>query len=147
MIPFRIKKTIHVWLENFRATCSALKKKPRIVTAPINVAPARASIEQSPKHSALLHAAALGFSNWSVRRIVDRDLHMHPYKMMVTHELSERDFQTRMTASEGILQNIVPGALLTSSDEAHFHLSGPVVIAHGLWVLSLHHPRDLSLRG
>ncbi|GFY54410.1 hypothetical protein TNIN_124011 [Trichonephila inaurata madagascariensis] len=42
----------------------------------------RASIEQSPKRPTLKHAAALGLSNRSVRKILYRDLHMHPYKMM-----------------------------------------------------------------
>ncbi|PNF29530.1 hypothetical protein B7P43_G01911 [Cryptotermes secundus] len=46
--------------------------------------------------------------------------------MMVTQELSERDFETRKAACEDILQNIPSGAVLISSDEAHFHLSGTV---------------------
>ncbi|PNF42023.1 hypothetical protein B7P43_G12304 [Cryptotermes secundus] len=95
--PVPDRKTIHVWVSNFRATGSALKKKspgrPRTVTTPENVARVRASIQQSPKHSALKHAAALGLSDRSVRRILHRNLHMHPYKMMVTQELSERDAQ------------------------------------------------------
>ena len=128
--PVPDRKTIHVWVSNFRATGSALKKKspgrPRTVTTPENVARVRASIQQSPKRSALKHAAALGLSDRSVRRILHRNLHMHPYKMMVTQELSERDFETRKAACEDILQNIPSGAVLISSDEAHFHLSGTV---------------------
>jgi hypothetical protein len=48
---------------------------------------------------------------------------MHPYKMIITQELSARDFATHRAACEDILQNIPPGAVLISSDEAHFNLS------------------------
>ncbi|KAE9522082.1 hypothetical protein AGLY_017526 [Aphis glycines] len=45
---------------------------------------------------------------------------------MITQELSARDFETRRAVCEDILQNIPVGAVLISSDEAHFHLSGTV---------------------
>jgi transposase len=71
--PVPVRKTIHVWVSNLRATGSALKKKspgqPRSVTTPEVVAHVRASIQQSPKRSALKHAAALGLSDRSVSRI------------------------------------------------------------------------------
>jgi hypothetical protein len=86
---FRIRFELG-WVSNFRATGSALKKKspgrPRTVTTPEVVARVRASIQQSPKRSALTHAAALGLCDRSVRRILHRDLHMHPYKMKITQE-------------------------------------------------------------
>ena len=85
-----------------------------------------ASIQQSPRRSALKHAAALGLSDRSVKLILHTHLHMHPYKMMITQELSERDFETRRAVCEDILQNIPVGVVLISSDEAHFHLSGTV---------------------
>ena len=86
----------------------------------------RASIQQSPKHFALKHAAALELSDRSVRRILHRDLRMHPYKTMVIQKLSERHFETRRAVCEEILQNIPPGAIFISFDEVHFHLSGTV---------------------
>jgi len=88
------RKTIQVWVSNFRETGSALRKKlpsrPRTITMPENVAHVRASIYQFSMRSVLNHAAALGLSDRSVRRILHRDLYMHPYKMMVTQELSKR---------------------------------------------------------
>jgi hypothetical protein len=76
--PVPDRKTIHVWVSNFRATGSALKKKspgrPCTVTTPENVARVRASIQQSPKRSAHKHAAALGLSDRSVRRILHRNM-------------------------------------------------------------------------
>jgi hypothetical protein len=44
----------------------------------------------------------------------------------ITQELIERDFETRRAVCEDILQNIPVGTVLTSSDKAHFHLSGTV---------------------
>ncbi|GFR21021.1 DUF4817 domain-containing protein [Trichonephila clavata] len=69
-------------------TLEPLKKKspcrPQTVTKLENVVRVRAFIEQSPKCSALKHAVVLELSDNSVRRILLRDLRMHPYKMMVT---------------------------------------------------------------
>jgi hypothetical protein len=78
--PVPVIKTIEVWISNFRARGSALPGRPRAVTTPEFVARVRASIQQSPKRSALKHAAA----GTSVRRILHRDLHMHPFKMIIT---------------------------------------------------------------
>ncbi|KAL4149807.1 hypothetical protein QTP88_003669 [Uroleucon formosanum] len=128
--PVPDRKTIQVWLSNFRATGSALKRKssgrPLTATTPDNVARVSASIQQSPRRSALKHAAALELSDRSVRRILHTHLHMHPYEMMITQELSARDFETRRAVCEDILQNIPVSAVLISSDEVHFHLSGTV---------------------
>lgn len=124
------RKTIQLWVCNFRQTGSALKRKPtgrpRTATTPENVARVRESVQQSPRRSALKHSAALGLSERSVRRILHRELGMHPFKMMLTQELSENDFESRRAACEDILHNIPRGALFISSDEAHFHLSGTV---------------------
>jgi len=80
LVPYR--KTIKVWVSNFRATGYALNKKPSgrplTVSTPENVALVRASILQSPRRLALKHAAILGLSDKSVRRILHRYLNMHP---------------------------------------------------------------------
>ncbi|CAI6359906.1 unnamed protein product [Macrosiphum euphorbiae] len=59
--PVPDRKTIQVWLSNFRATGSALKRKssgrPLTATTPDNVARVSASIQQSPRRSELKHAA------------------------------------------------------------------------------------------
>jgi len=97
--PVPDRKTILLWVSNMRATGSTLKRKPpgqpQSVRTPENVQTVRASIEQSPRHSARKHAAALGISDRSVRRMLHQELRMHPYKMMLAQELSERDWKTR----------------------------------------------------
>ena len=80
------RKTILRWVSNVRASGSALRRKPsgrpRNVRTPENVQRVRASIEQSPRRSARKHAAALGISVRTVRRILHADLRMHPYKKL-----------------------------------------------------------------
>lgn len=128
--PVPDKKTIYSWVSNFRETGSALKRKPpgraRTATGPGNVDAVRASIHQSPRRSAKKHAAALGISDRSVRRILHRDLKMHPYKIVTTQELSERDCGVRVRLCQDLLRNIRPEDVVIFSDEAHFHLSGTV---------------------
>lgn len=97
------RKSILLWVESFRTTGSVVKKSPgrrRTVTTPENVETTRQSILRSPRRSARKHAAALGISNRSMRRILHEHLHFHPYKMVVVQELSPRDFQNRITACE-----------------------------------------------
>jgi hypothetical protein len=75
---------VHNWVSNFRQTVSALKKKctgrPRTTTGPETVAVVRASIEQSPRRSVRKHVDALRLSDRSIRRILHRDLRMHPLR-------------------------------------------------------------------
>jgi len=68
----------------------------------------RASTQQSPKRSARKHAMALGISSRSLRRILHADLNLHPYKMMLAEELSERDHANRRAISAEILEQVSP---------------------------------------
>ena len=106
------RKTILLWTSNLRATGSTLKRKspgrPRTVRTPENVEAVRASIQQSPKRSAHKHAMALGISSQNLRRILHADLKLHPYKMMLAQELSERDHANRRAVSVEILEQVSP---------------------------------------
>ena len=128
--PVPDRKMILLWVLNMRATGSALKRKPpgrpRSVRMPENVQMVRASIEQSPRHSARKHATALGISDRSVRRMLHQELGMHPYKMMLAQELSERDWETHRTLCQEVQQHIPRAAVVLFSDEAHFYLCGTV---------------------
>ena len=128
--PVPDRKTILLWVSNMRATGSTLKRKPpgrpRSVRTPENVQTVRASIEQSPRRSARKHAAALGISDRSVRRMLHQELGMHPYKMMLAQELSERDWETRQTLCQEVQQHVPRAAVVLFSDGAHFNLCGTV---------------------
>ena len=124
------RKMILLWISNLQATGSTLKRKspgrPRTVRMPENVTAVRASIQQSLKCSTRKHAMALGISSWSLRRILHADLKLHPYKMMLAQEISERDHANCRAISAEILEQVPAAAVLLNSDEAHFHLSGAV---------------------
>jgi hypothetical protein len=124
------KRTIHNWVSNFGQTGSALKGKStgrhRIATGRETVAPVRASIEQSPRRSARKHADALWLSDRSARRFLHRELSMHPYKIVIAQELSERGCETRTTFCQELPQIVPRTTVLLFKDEAHFHLSGTV---------------------
>jgi hypothetical protein len=49
---------------------------------------------------------------------------MHPYKIVIAQELSERDRETRITSCQELLWNVPRTAVLLFTDEAYFHLSG-----------------------
>lgn len=128
--PVPDRKTIQNWVSNFRQTGSALKLKPpgrpKTATGPEKVAAVKASVDQSPQRSARKHAAALQLSDRSVRRILHEELKMHPYKIVVTQQLTERDWETRTTLCRDLLRNVPQGDIMLFTDEAHFNLSGTV---------------------
>ena len=98
---------IYRWVSSFRQTGSALKPtspgRPRAATGPENVAVVRASILKSPRRSAWKHAAALRLSDRSVRRILHRDLRMHPYKIATAQKLKGSDFENRTKLCHDLL--------------------------------------------
>ncbi|PNF14878.1 hypothetical protein B7P43_G05130 [Cryptotermes secundus] len=125
--PVRDRKSIVLWVENFRTTESVVKKssgRQRTVTTPENVEAVRQSILRPPRRSARKHAVSLDISNHSMRRILHEHLNFHPYKMVVVQELSPCDFQNRITVCETLLENLPPDTPVFFSNEAHFHLSG-----------------------
>lgn len=85
------QNTILLWVENFRLTGSALKKKSpggvRTVQTQENIEAVRWAVENSPRRSASKHGAALGISDRSVQRIFS--LNFHPYKIMAVQELNQ----------------------------------------------------------
>jgi len=102
--PVPDQKTILLWVSNMRATGSTLKRKPPgrpwSIRMPENIQTVMASIEQSPRRSARKHAAALGISDRSVRRMLHQELGMHLYKMMLAQELS--DFERNVPRSSDL---------------------------------------------
>ena len=92
------RKTILLWIRNFRQTSSALKRKSpgtlQSVRTPETIAAVRHAVTTSQR-SAAKHALALGISDQSVRRILHLDLKFNPYKIMMVQELQERDRHER----------------------------------------------------
>ena len=100
---------------------------------------------RSPKRSARKHSTALSLFVHSVRQILKSDLRFHPYKLMVAQELLERDHETRVACCKDIFENVPADAILITSDEAHFHLSG-FVNKQNFCYWSESNPRELHER-
>ena len=118
-----------------------MKKKspgrPRTATGPDNVALVRNSIHQSPRRSSRKHAAALHLSD---RSVLPQNLKMHPYKIVMVQELSDRDFDTLTMLCHDFIENVYARNpilketeqnrtenvrctdVVLFADEAHFHL-------------------------
>lgn len=87
------------------------KKKPgasRTIRTPNNIEQVRQSILQSPRRSVRKHAAALGMSDRSARRILHEELQFHSYKLAVVQELNPRDFISRKYACAEAFLTICP---------------------------------------
>ena len=78
-----------------RSTDSVMKEKPpgleKKVRTHENIERVRQTLVRSPARSARRHAAKLNISRELVRRIFQRDLRVHPYKIVVVQELKARD--------------------------------------------------------
>lgn len=64
----------------------------------------------------------------SIRKILQQDLKFHSYKMQVVQELKISDYEKRVNFAV-LMQELLhhnPNAILSMSDEAHFHLNGSV---------------------
>lgn len=122
--------TIRSWVRQLEETGSTLRMdrhgRNRSIRTPENVERVRAAVLRSPHRSAQRHALALGISDRSVRRMLHMDLNFHPYKIMITQELIQTDYERRKNLCEQLLTQIAPEAVFFSSDEAHFHLNGTV---------------------
>lgn len=124
------RNTILLWVNNFRATGSALKRKstgrPRSARTPENIERVREAVEASPRRPARKQAVSLHLSDRSVRRILRFDLHFHPYKMAIAQQLKPNDYAQRQAFCEQMIDLITDDKILIMSDEAHFHLDGYV---------------------
>lgn len=85
---------------------------------PENVA-ARASIQQSPKCSAC-------HSTRDIKSEFEEDLKLHPYKIMLAQELTERDHAKRRALSVKILEQVPAAAVFLSTNYAHLHINGDI---------------------
>ena len=129
--PLPSRPNIYRWIECFRESSSAKKRappgRPRSIRSHENIQAVKDSVARSPSRSAKKHSSALRLSDRSVRRILHLDLKFKPFKTQVVQELGNQDMKNRMDC-ERILEMIKenPDAIIITSDEAHFYLSGGV---------------------
>ena len=74
-----------------------------------------AKIVRTPRRPACKHVAAPGISDRTVRRILHEELRLHPHKISVVLQLTERDFNARQTVCESPLEDLPSDALVLFS--------------------------------
>lgn len=130
VVPTR--KTIMRWVTAFRTTGNIMNKKlpgpTRTVTTPENTERVRAAVIDSPGRSVRKQAQALQMKRTSLRRIIKRELHFHPYKLAIVQQLQPNDYRQRSSFALEMLSlfEVNEDMVLLMSDEAHFHLNGYV---------------------
>ena len=98
-----------------------------MVRTPENVDKVRMAIVKSARSSVRRHYTAIGLSDRSVRRILQKDLNFHPYKTAIVQDLSDCDVANHRISYEQLLKTLNDDSVINTvlmTDEAHFHLSG-----------------------
>ena len=90
------KKTIHALSNRFEKYGTTLDSyrsgRPRTARSKKNIARVRESVAESPETSTRRRAQQLKISQRSLRRILQKYLHLFPYKIQIVQELLPRDY-------------------------------------------------------
>ena len=146
VVPTR--NAIKRWVRALRTRGNVLDMKPvgapRTVRTTENLERVQQAVQRSPNRSARKHATELGISDRSLRRILHKDLHLHPYKLAVVQQLKEGDCEQRLQFARQMLEIFQANddLILLMSDEAHFYLNG-MVNQQNCRFWALEQPREL----
>ena len=87
----------------------------------------RTALERSPRRSVRWHSQLLNLSDRSVSRILHLDLHFHPYKLQIVHELNAAHKALHVRCCQQMVHTHANlGRFLIMSDEAIFSVNGSV---------------------
>jgi len=120
------------FVKRIRQTGSLLDKATRSRARPVrsteNIAAVAQSVLEQPSTSTCQRSQNLNISRTSLRRILNKDLGMKPYKVQLVQELKPHDHPMRFRCSQWPEQRLVEDEHLKIifSDEAHFHFDGYV---------------------
>ena len=128
------KSQIWRWVAKFRSSASIQNEKHLhrlpIVRTQENIAKVQESVERSPKKSIRRRSQQMGFSRESLRRMLNKDLGLYPYRIQVKQQLTACHIRQRKDMCSWFLQRMDEEATFLEniwfSDEAHFYLSGYV---------------------
>lgn len=121
---------IRAWVRKFESTGSTLNQKPkgpqRTKRSEETVNEVGASVLRNPGQSTRKRSAELSVSRTTLRRILKKDLKLHPYKLQLVQHLKPNDHNLRRHFVETMLERFRSFNNILFSDEAHFHLNGHV---------------------
>lgn len=124
------ESVIRSWVRKFETTGSTLKQqpagRPRSTRTEDTIEQVRASVQRNPGLSTRKRSAELTVSRTSLRRILLKDLKLHPYKIQLVQELQPNDPILRRAFVKTMLERFRSFNNILFSDEAHFHINGHV---------------------
>lgn len=132
--PVPDKKTIRVLASKFKLNGTTFNchrsGRPRTARSEENITRVSQSVVESPQTSIRRRGQQLNISSRSLQRILKKNLHLFPYKILLVQKLLLRDHNQRLEYSNAIVNlqkkfdNFSEKIMM--SDEAHFYLSGHV---------------------
>ncbi|XP_068227956.1 uncharacterized protein [Palaemon carinicauda] len=115
--------------------------RPKSSKTPHNTA-VRDSVVRSPSKSVRQRSQELGINRESVRRILNADLHLYPYRIQIKAKLTPEDMRKRVIMCQWFCDktDTVPDFLdnVWFLDEAHFLLSSHVNSENNIYSGSTH---------
>jgi len=125
---------VNQFVKRIRQTGSLLDKathsRARPVRSTENIAAVAQSVLEQPSTSTRHRSQNLNISRTSLRRILNKDLGMKPYKVQLVQELKPHDHPMRFRFAQWAELRLVEDEhfyrKIIFSDEAHFHLGGYV---------------------
>lgn len=123
-------QNIRYWAKMFRATSSTerspYKQRRKPARTPEKIDAVRTLIHMDPRLSGRRIASSVRTSHKTTQRILIMDLGLHPYKFQMVQELQPGDFEKRLEFAKVMLKQFDNFNNILFTDEAHFHLSGPL---------------------
>ncbi|KAA5588277.1 DUF4817 domain-containing protein, partial [Pseudomonas aeruginosa] len=98
------ESVIRSWVRKFESSGSTLNEKPagrpRSIRTEENVSEVAVSVRRDPQQSSRKRSAELAISRSALRRILTKDLKLHPYKLQLVQELKPNDHHLRRAFAE-----------------------------------------------
>ncbi|BFZ10390.1 hypothetical protein BsWGS_13429 [Bradybaena similaris] len=115
---FPVHSMIYRWVNKFRThgtvhnlNCKDTNRqshsgRPKSSRTPHNIAAVRDSVVRSPSKSVRRRSQELGINRESVRRILNADLHLYPYRIQIKHKLTPDDMRKRLITCQWFCDKI-----------------------------------------
>lgn len=118
------------WVCKFEETGNTMPDKSsgrkRTSRTSMNVDRVRQSVMDDPRQSLRLRAASLNLNKSTVHRIISKDLHFHPYKIVIVQEMTPDDPDKRVEFCRIMKNRFRSFNNIWFSDESNFHINGHV---------------------
>ena len=130
----QLRMFVILWIKWKKLASSSItpkRKKPKTERTPENIAAVAESVYEAPSTSIHRRFQQLNISNTSLRRILNKDLGMTPYKVQLVQQLKPIDHPMRLRFAKWACDRLTEDddfgkKKINFSDEAYFDLGGNV---------------------